>query len=315
MTGRLAVRGLRKSAWACAVLGAAMLWGCPGDLEKQSEVVKLRVLAVQAEPAELIVDPAQPLPRTTLTALAVEPSGAPIAVEYALCTVQEAVPPPDVDCPGRQGIPLPSTSPTSAVLDLGDPRAIALALRLAQDGGVADGGALPPEGIPVLVGFRATAPAHTLPDGGPPGADGGEVQVLQGLTTVTARGPGAPPNQNPAIAKLVMGAAETEIAADGSTTAPASTTQRLKPLPAAGAKEPADGGVEALGYSFFATAGSISDLRSTDTTATGGLADTFVDWTAPGTAQRARLWVVVRDGRGGVGWIARSVQVTPPAGR
>jgi len=312
---RRAARGLRKGAAACAALGAATLLGCPGDLEKQSEVVKLRVLAVQAEPAELIVDPAQPLPRTTLTALAVEPSGAPIAMEYALCTVQEAVPPPDVDCPGTQGIPLPSAGPTSAVLDLGDPRAIALALQLAQDGGLADGGALPPEGIPVLVGFRATAPAHTLPDGGPPGADGGDVQVFLGLTTVTARGPGAPPNQNPGIAALWMGGAGIEIAADGSTAAPASTTQRLTPVPAPGSKEPADGGVETLGYSFFATAGSISSLRSTDTTATGQPADTSVDWATPASAQQARLWVVVRDGRGGVGWIARSVQVTPPAGR
>jgi len=313
--GRLAAGGLRKSGAACAVLGATMLWGCPGDLEKQSEIVKLRVLAVQAEPAELIVDPAQPLPRTTLTALAVEPSGAPIAMEYALCTVQQAVPPPNVDCPGTQGIPLPPAGPTSAVLDLGDPRAIALALQFAQDGGMADGGALPPEGIPVLVGFRATAPAHTLPDGGPPAADGGDLQVFRGLTTVTARGPGAPPNQNPGIAAVWLGAAGIEIAADGTTAAPASTIQRVTPIPAPGAKEPADGGVEALGYSFFATAGSISDLRSTDTTATGEPADTFVDWTMPGTAQQARLWVVVRDGRGGVGWIARSVQVTPPAGR
>ncbi len=312
---RLAARGLVGKGAACALFGAAMLWGCPGDLEKQSEVVKLRVLAVQAEPAELIVDPAQPLPRTTLTALAVEPSGAPIAMEYALCTVQETVPPPDVDCPGTQGIPLPSAGPTSAVLDLSDPRAIALALQLAQDGGAADGGALPPEGFPVLVGFRATAPAHTLPDGGPPGADGGDVQVFLGLTTVTARGSGAPPNENPGIAALWMGDAGIEIAADGSTSAPASTAQRLTPVPAPGSKEPADGGVEALGYSFFATAGSISDLRSTDTTATGQPADTFVDWTTPGSAQQARLWVVVRDGRGGVGWIARSVQVTPPAGQ
>ena len=298
-----------------AALAALLLTGCPGDFEKQSEIVKLRVLAVQAEPAELIVEPGQPLPRTTLTALAVEPSGAPIAMEYALCTVQEAVPPPDVDCPGTQGIPLAPAGPTSAVLDLGDPRAIALALQLAQDAGVADGGGLPPGGVPVLVGFRATAPAHTLPDGGPPGTGAGDVQIFQGLTTVTARGPGAPANGNPAIAALRMGDAGVELAADGTSGAPASTTQRLTPVPAPGSKEPADGGVEALGYSFFATAGSISALRSTDTTATGQPADTSVDWTTPAQAQQARLWVVVRDGRGGVGWIARSVEVTPPAAR
>jgi hypothetical protein len=314
--GRLATGGWRKGAAGFALVGAVTLCGCQGDLEKQSEIVKLRVLAVQAEPAELIVDPAQPLPRTTLTALAVEPSGAPIAMEYALCTVQEAVPPPDVDCPGSQGIPLSPAGPVSAVLDLGDPRAIALAQQLAQDGGVGDGGSLPREGFPVLVGFRATAPAHTLPDGGPPGADGGDLQIFQGLTTVTARGPGAPTNRNPAIDRLVMGDAGIEIAPDGTTSAPASTTQRLKPEPASGSKEPvADGGVEALGYSFFATAGSISALRSTDTTATGQAVDTSIDWSTPSTPQDAGLWVVVRDGRGGVGWIARSVQVTPPAGR
>jgi hypothetical protein len=310
----LRVRHLRtlQGSAACA---AALLAGCPGDLEKQSEIVKLRVLAVQAEPAELIVDPAaSSLPKTTLTALAVEPSGAPIAIDYALCTVQQEVPPPDVDCPGTQGIPLASAGPASAVLDLGDPRAIALALQLGRDAGIGDGGALPAEGVPVLVGFRATAPAHTLPDGGPPAADG-DLQVFRGLTTVTARGAGAPPNQNPVVAALLLGDAGIEVAADGRTAAPARTTQRLTPVPAPGSKEAADGGVEALGYSFFATAGSISALRSTDTTATGQASDTSIDWTTPDSAQPVGLWVVVRDGRGGVGWIARTVQVTPPAAR
>src|SRR2546430_13825866 len=122
MGPRLAALGLRQGVVACAALAALVLPACPGDFEKQSEIVKLRVLAVQAEPAELIVDPPQPLPRTTLTALAVEPSGAPVVVEYAICTVQDPVPPPTVDCPGSQGIPLPSSDPSSAVLDLGDPR-------------------------------------------------------------------------------------------------------------------------------------------------------------------------------------------------
>lgn len=306
--------GLRLAGFAA--FAALLLTGCPGDFEKQSEIVKLRVLAVQAEPAEVIFDLSRgSSPSTTFTALAVEPSGAPVAVEYALCTVQDPVPPPDIDCPGRQGIDLPSSDPVSATLDLSDPRIAALALQLAQDAGVSDAGGLLAEGIPVLVGFRATAPAHTLPDGGPPGADGSDTQVFRGLTTVTVRSPGAPPNRNPSLEALRMGNAGIDIAVDGSTTAPAGTVQRLTPDPSPRAKEPADGGVEALGYSFFATAGSISALRSTDTTATGQPADTSVDWTTPAQAQQARLWVVVRDGRGGVGWIARSVEVTPPAAR
>jgi len=301
--GRRAAGGWRKDAALWAVLAGTLLAGCPENLEKQSQIVKLRVLAVEAEPAELIVDPAQPPPRTTLTALAVEPSGAPIAMEYALCTVQEAVPPPDVDCPGTQGIPLEPAGPASAVLDLGDPRVAALAQQIAQDGGFGDGGTLPPEGFPILVGFRATAPAHGLPDGG-------DLQIFEGLTTVTARAPGAPLNHNPVIDSLLL--SDTPIADDRSTPAPATTTQRLKPISPVSSKEPADGGVEALGYSFFATAGSISSLRSTDTTATGQPADTSVDWSTPSDPQQVQLWVVVRDGRGGVGWIARSVKVTPP---
>ena len=309
--GRLAAGGWREGAVAWATVAAILLTGCPENLEKQSQIVKLRVLAVEAEPAELIVDPAQPPPRTTLTALAVDPSDASIAMEYALCTVQEAVPPPDVDCPGTQGIPLEPAGQFSAVLDLGDPRFVALAQQIAQDGGFGDGGTLPPGGFPILVGFRATAPAPMLPDGGPPGADGGDLQIFEGLTTVTARPPGAPLNHNPTIDAVFLG--DAGISADGTTAVPASTTQRLKPESPLSDKEPVDGGVEALGYSFFATAGSISSLRSTDTTATGQPADTSVDWNTPSDAQKVQLWVVVRDGRGGVGWIARSVTVTPPA--
>ena len=86
--------------------------------------------------------------------------------------------------------------------------------------------------------------------------------------------------------------------------------ERLTPVPAADAKEPTLAGPEKLGHSFFATAGSINSLRSTDTTATGEPADIFVDWTAPATAGRVRLWVVVRDGRGGTGWLERQVSVS-----
>jgi hypothetical protein len=34
-----------------------------------------------------------------------------------------------------------------------------------------------------------------------------------------------------------------------------------------------------------------------------------VNWTAPASKQAVRLWVVVRDGRGGTGWIEREAPV------
>src|SRR5207248_10593132 len=141
---------------------------CATDLEKQSEVDKLRVLAVRADPADLVVSRSAAPPRTTFTALAVEPSGAKAAVRFALCTDQDPTPPPTLDCPGAQGLDLPPASDVSAVLDLGDPRF--LPVLLASDGGTPDPGLLQ-EGVAVVIGFEATAPAHTGPDGGPAGAD------------------------------------------------------------------------------------------------------------------------------------------------
>ena len=73
-----------------------------------------------------------------------------------------------------------------------------------------------------------------------------------------------------------------------------------------------DAGAERLNYSFFATAGTLSELRSADATSTGQPRATTVDYTAPGTPGPVRLWVVVRDGRGGVGWLERRLQIAGP---
>ena len=55
----------------------------------------------------------------------------------------------------------------------------------------------------------------------------------------------------------------------------------------------------------------LSIRTETDTTATGEPADTFVDWTAPSATGPLRLWVVVRDGRGGTAFLERSISVSP----
>jgi len=282
---------------------------CASDLEKQSEVVKLRVLAVRADPAEIVISDGGLPPRTTFTALAVEPSGAATSMRYALCTDQDPAPSPSLDCPGSQGVDLPPAGATSAVLDLTDPRYLPV-LSASGDGGTPDAGGILHDGIAVLIGFEASAPAQTGPDGGPPGADGGPLQIVRGYTTIVLHDDTRPANRNPDLAAVRIGPdGGVDLALDGSTTVPANTTQRLTPVPAPDAKEPTPAGPEKLGYSFFATAGSISSLRSIDTTATGEAADTFVDWATPGTPGPVRIWVVVRDGRGGTGWLERGVSI------
>jgi hypothetical protein len=247
------------AALVAAACAAPALLRCSNDFEKQSEIRKLRVLAVAAEPAELIVQPdAGSAPSTIFTALAVEPTGAPIQTDFSLCAQQGQLPAPDYGCPGDAGIPLPPAGPPSA----------------------------------------------------PSPADGGQ-QLLRAFTTVPLRlaNPNVPINHNPQLTALQSNGAP--LAADGSSTVRAGATVTLLPVPAPDAKEMTPAGPERLTYSFYATQGSLSALRSADTTATGEPGIASVDWTAPALPGHVRFWVVVRDGRSGAGWLVRDVQVVP----
>jgi hypothetical protein len=297
----------------CLLAATALLAGCANDFEPQSQVRKLRVLAVAAEPAELIVQPdAGALPATTLTALAVEPNGAQVGIGFSLCTVQGQLPAPDVACPGDAGLPLPDAGPLAARLDLNDPRVRAIAAQLAQgqDAGTSDGGSLgPPAGVALLLGLEATASANPVPPGGSVVLDGGP-QSLRGFTSVPLRlaAPDRPINHNPQLVDLLANGVA--IAADGNTRIAASAVLTLLPVPASDAKELTPIGPERLIYAFYTTDGSLSALRSTDTTSTGQPGTISVEWTAPPVAGTVRFWVVVRDDRGGAGWLIRDVQVT-----
>src|SRR5205823_4707912 len=145
-------------AFAMLAFASIALAGCPGDLEKQSHISKLRVLAVRAEPAELLLDLSGPLPATTLSALAVDSSGLPVSMRFALCTRLGDAPPADLPCPGDAGLDLPDAGGLAARLDLSDPRIVALASQV-------DAGVVIPslaDGVPLIVGFSATAGAERL---------------------------------------------------------------------------------------------------------------------------------------------------------
>jgi hypothetical protein len=312
----------RTPSFACACAAALLAAGCASDFEKQSQVTKLRVLGVQAEPAELLLTPDGGLPKTTLTAFAIEPSGAVITTRMAICLQQGGgVAAADLACPGDEGIDLPDAGPLAAELNLADPNlkaAAAVFLAAGSADGGADGGleALLAQGVPLLYGFELRAPPGGNPDGGPPPTAGFDVQRLIGLGTVNLRTAptGTVPNRNPRL--RAVSANGVELRADGTSTLKAGVKVTLLPLPESDAKEPTattKAGVESLNYSFFATDGEIDSLRSADTTATGqpGLSD--VDYTPPALAppEPVRLWVVVRDGRGGVGWLERRYTVVP----
>jgi len=266
------------------LLCALLLAGCPSNLEEQSRVSKLRVLAVRADPAELVLRADGGVPATTLTALAVDPFDGGIGVEFALCREITSTPSATLPCPGDAGIELPDAGPLAARLDLLDPAIVAFAGEAQLDGGAFDAGGGIAEaldqGVPLLIGFTARSGSERL----------------DGFSTVTLRSDArGPADENPVLTDLLIG--------DGGSVA-AKEVVRLQPLTA-----PKDDPSKKYGFSFFATAGDISSLRSTDTTATGQSAETWVEWTAPPTPQTVRFWVVLRDGRGGTAWLEKAAQV------
>ena len=269
---------------ALALLGA-LLAGCPSGLEEQSRISKLRVLAVRGDPPELVLPSDGGLPATTLSALAVDPGDAGIAIRFALCREITSAPSPTLPCPGSAGIDLPGAGGLSARLDLGDPAIVEFASSAQLDGGAYDAGSgiaqALDQGVPLLIGFTATAGA----------------QRLDGFSVITLRSEAkGPPDTNPKLLDLQIG--------DGGSIAPKQVV-RLQPLTAT-----KDDPAKRFGFSFFATNGEISSLRSTDVTATGQPAETWVEWTAPDAPDDAvRFWVVVRDGRSGVDWFSTSVPV------
>jgi len=267
-----------------ALLPAAIAFlaaGCPAGLEAQTHVSKLRVLGIKADPPELLLQADAGLPATTLTALAVDPSGVPISVRFALCTDLSGVPSATLACPGTAGIDLPDAGPFAARLDLADPRILEFAAAAQLDGGAFDAGGLIAtldQGVPLLIGFTASTAIATFP----------------GFATLTlrtaARGPA---NTNPRLVDLQMPEVHT------------GETIRLQPITA-----PKDDPAEHYLFSFFATDGSMAWLHSTDLTSTGESAPTWVEWTAPkAVGQIVHFWVVLRDGRGGIDWIDGGVQV------
>lgn len=305
---------VRTALLSSLALLALRFAACSTNFYEQSNIYSLRVLGVQANPAELILQDGGPLPATTFTALAVEPSGAPITTVFALCLQQGVLPAANLACPGDAGLQLPDAGPLSATLDLNSPaiQSLALSLLASLDGGISSAGSLLAAGIPLAIGFTADAPAYGNPDGGPPPTPGYSDQHLIGFTDINLRSadPNNPINHNPQLAAVT--ANQQPLDPGGATQFSVNTQLTLAPVPASDAKEPLpDGGVESLDYSFYTTSGSLSDLRSTDTTATGQPGIITTTYTAPATPGPVRLWVVVRDGRGGIGWLERDFSVIP----
>ncbi|XXF78944.1 hypothetical protein P2318_04070 [Myxococcaceae bacterium GXIMD 01537] len=282
---------------------AAGLAACSPDFELQSQIARVRVLAVKAEPAELTLDPSfstVPEP-VTLTALAVAPEGRAVNVTYSLCRAGNVYA-AEVECPGKDGVALPKGQ-----LDLLDPaiRDALLEFASAGQGGSSED---PPDlsdpalraqleaGVPVFIGYEASDGSGT-----PEGVERGVRRLTVRLTDK--------PNLNPRVADVLLGDAPL------SGTLPAGTEVTLRPRLAEGSAERFQGRdgeqTEQVFYSWFATgAGEVKEFRSLESV-DGLPGDPTSKYLTPPAAQRVTFYVVARDGRGGVDWLERTVEVAP----
>jgi len=286
-------------ALSCLAVAFAvwLVVACTPDLERQSQLLRVRVLAIRADPAEVAFDPTRSIPPAPvrLTSLTYAPDGGP-EVSYALCRPGANVYAQDVQCPGADGLAL-----DGGVVDVTDPT---VANYLATDGGLSlTDPAFQPQlarGILLNVGYLAT-------DGTP-----GDRGIERGVYQLTVRATQVP-NQNPRLVEIFVGSNPAR-PLQGERL-PLKTKVTFTPLLAPGSVETyvdANGQTqtEMLVYSWFATGqGKVEDFRSQEPFQ--GVGKRESDYTTANAPEVVTLYVVVRDGRGGTDWIIRSFSVGP----
>ncbi|MDC0710489.1 hypothetical protein POL68_18580 [Stigmatella sp. ncwal1] len=279
---------------------AGALAACGPEFELQSEIRRVRVLAIKAEPAELALNPdtSSPPPPVRFSSLAVAPGESPVSVDLALCQPGDVYG-GEMECPGPSGVPLPGGE-----LSLEDPNVQAVLAAVA--GGGSGGEPVDPndpalravleKGIPLFIGYLAQ--------------DGGEAPENQerGVRQLTLRLT-ATPNQNPRLTDILRDEAPLE------GPLPLDTEVVLRPVLADGSLEryETDEGprTEQVFYSWFATGeGEVKQLRSLEPV-DGRPGDPTIKYVTPATPGPVTFYVVARDGRGGVDWFSRTVAVGP----
>lgn len=299
---------MRRSGWLFffPVLFSACLNDCPRGFEPQSLVNRLRVLGVQAEPAEILWELDQDPRPVKLTALVVDPQGGGRGVEAsfrycpllteppALRQVSELPPiigPDELDCPRDSEPQLRPLGPLSARFD---------ALEAVSHYGKPS-----PLGL-YRVGFELAA---------------GEERV-RGYRTL-GLSLFAPPNSNPLLTELELDGVR--VTDEPLLQVGLGQPHVLQAIPdpasfesyAAPGEEPR---TESLRFSFHATFGQL-ELHGTQT-ADGGATldesraswvppqdDPLTGFKVPEAGMEVTFYVVARDDRGGIGWISRKIRV------
>jgi hypothetical protein len=279
---------------------AAAVAACGPTFEKQSEIRRVRVLAIKAEPAELALNPDNSTlpPPVVFSSLAVAPEDREVGMTLALCKLGNAYS-EELDCPGADGATLPNGE--LSLLDPNVQKVLQDAANVGTGGDPVDPNdpelrALLERGIPLFIGYEASDGTGT-PEG-----------LEQGVRRLTLRIT-ATPNQNPRVEEILL---------DGAPLTgplPLGTEVTLVPRLAEGSQEQyetAEGTqTEQVFYSWYATGeGEVEQLRSLEPVE-GKPGNPTTKYTTPTTPQRVTFHVVARDQRGGMDWLSRTVEVGP----
>jgi len=271
---------------------------CGPTVVPQSEIHGTRVLAVRADPPELVLlaDAGLPAP-VRFTSLAVTADGGTPAVTFALCLPGNPYD-PTFQCPGVDGVTLPDDT-----LDVGSAEIQALLRGLP-------GGELPDSGLPVTEpGVVQIAIGYFASNGGT-----GPGDTERGVYRLGVRFAGNP-NHNPELLDVAL--------PDGGPLAgalfPVGVEVQLTPHIPEGGVDPAwpavgldagietypslDGGVlyENFNYSWYASMPEVVDFRSREPTPDDTAETPYTRFRAK-DAGPVTFYVVLRDGRGGTDW-------------
>jgi len=302
------------------VLAAA---GCGGTLDPPSLVTKLRVLAVRAQPADVL-----PGQMTTLDALVVgladqvDGGADPGALDYLWLA---CLPPPgssDVkDCAAAAGSLIASGSglqacaqnPGAAVCLLGTEAQVQY--QPASD--AAAGNVFITMVVATVASEGAVACVRRV--AGPPAASPGDSCVIS-LKTLKVQAAAAEINTNPAVSTFTVGplpAGATDIHTDPPLVFKLKTKLSLQPIyqPAVASELKPNGTREVLTFSWFATHKNFDHFHSGYAVDASGTVTERDDntWTDDGDVPGlVFFWLVVRDDRGGVGWTDGRLASMPP---
>jgi hypothetical protein len=266
---------------------------CTPDFDEVWLVKDLRILALRAEPPEVLeplgVTSFPPVKLSALCADPLAPEGALFDWELWVCSAEES----RCDLAGTRTLVKAARSKLDAIeVDFRLESNIYLASILADP--LKGFG-----GVPVMVELRVQRETFSA-------------RAVKRIVYGAPIPPQKTPNQNPSLARITADGAP--ITAELPASAGGEKI-KLLPEPAAGAKEKYwvltyTGGEreldEYLSYAFFTTDGGLSDAT------TGGKPSPFVekkkvedpssDWSPPAEPGTIDLYLVVRDDRGGVGW-------------